>query len=301
MSSVEPSRLRLGIYLAFGLATFALAPILVRFAGDVHPVSLAVIRTVSAVIIILPFWLKSRIQQKFEPWGTRETVLAFLAGTFLALHFIFWIASLSYTSVASASVLVTIHPVILIVTESLLRTNRYGAITWGGVILAFSGSALLGIFDTDAAVTYSNPMLGNGMAFLAAVLFVGYILLSRSLRSHASWLDFVFRVYAGTAITCVIIFFVMGLSLKIAPIAIVCGLLLGIGPQLIGHGSINYSVKYISPTLLSTLILTEPVFAIILAAFLFNEIPTLAESSAMFVIIVGVGISWIGGIKFGSK
>ncbi len=297
MATGEPTRLRLIILLGFGLMTFALAPILVRFAGDVHPVTLAVIRTVSAALILLPFWLKAKSDKKLQPWGTRESVMAVLAGTFLGLHFIFWIASLSYTSVASASVLVTIHPVILIVTESALRMNRYGAVTWGGVLLAFSGSALLGVFDTDPSATYSNPVLGNGMAFLAAVLFVGYILLSRSLRSHAAWLDFVFRVYAGTAITCVIIFFVMGLSFKAAPIAILCGLLLGIGPQLIGHGSINYSVKYISPTLLSTLILTEPVFAIILAAFLFSEIPTIAESSAMLIIIIGVGISWIGSMR----
>jgi len=154
---------------------------------------------------------------------------------------------------------------------------------------------LLGVMDTDPAATYSNPVLGNIFAVLAAVLFVFYLLLSRRLRAKGGWLDFIFRVYAGTAIMCLLVFLVMGVSLKVTLIAWICGIALAIGPQILGHGSINYSVKYVAPTLLSTLILAEPVFAIILAAFLFEEIPSLPESVSMIVIMAGVGLAWLGG------
>jgi hypothetical protein len=39
------------------------------------------------------------------------------------------------------------------------------------------------------------------------------------------------------------------------------GLALAVGPTIIGHGSMNYAVKYISPTILATLILSEAVVA----------------------------------------
>ncbi len=291
----EPSATRLVLLLTAGLATFAFAPILVRFAGDTHPVALATIRTVSAALILFPFWLRGRKTGLVEKWDRKDNWYAIAAGSFLALHFIFWFASLAYTSVASASVLVTIHPVILIVVESFNKTGRFSAATWLGVLTAFSGSVLLGVMDTDPATTYSNPVLGNIFAVLAAVLFVFYLLLSRRLRAKGGWLDFIFRVYAGTAIMCLLVFLVMGVSLKVTLIAWICGIALAIGPQILGHGSINYSVKYVAPTLLSTLILAEPVFAIILAAFLFEEIPSLPESVSMIVIMAGVGLAWLGG------
>jgi len=297
VSQEIPSTSKLVLYLLVGMGTFALAPILVRFAGDVHPVTLAVIRTVTAVLLLTPFWLKQRMSQTIEPWAKKDQWLSVAAGSFLALHFLCWFYALAYTSVASASVLVTIHPIILIVVESVLRTNRFKLLTWIGVIVAFSGSVLLALMDSDAAVPTPNAPLGNSLAILAAVFFVFYILLSRKLRLKAGWLDFVFRVYASTAVTCVVVFFLLGLSFTASLAAIICGILLAIGPQIAGHGSLNYSVKFVSPTLLATLILAEPVFAIFLAAFLFSEVPTFIEISAMSTILFGIILTWFGGQK----
>lgn len=297
MTESTPSTVKLVVLLFFGMASFAFAPILVRFAGDVHPVMLAVIRTVSAAIILLPFWLHKRRENEFPEWTRREIWYSVAAGAFLGLHFVSWFVSLAYTSVASASVLVTIHPIILIVVESAMRTNRFKGLTWAGVFIAFGGSGLLAFMDSDPAVAFPNPTLGNSFAILAAVFFVFYILLSRSLRHKARWLDFVFRVYAGTAITCLILFFVLDVPLIATPIAVICGLALAVGPQILGHGSINYSVRYVSPTLLSTLILAEPVFAILLAAAIFHEIPSTAEAAAMSTILFGIILTWLGGTK----
>ncbi|MDZ7683526.1 MAG: hypothetical protein U5J63_17900 [Fodinibius sp.] len=47
----------------------------------------------------------------------------------------------------------------------------------------------------------------------------------------------------------------------------------------------NYAVKYVSPTLLSTLILVEPLFASVMAFFLFAELPPITSIIAMIVIL----------------
>jgi drug/metabolite transporter (DMT)-like permease len=59
-----------------------------------------------------------------------------------------------------------------------------------------------------------------------------------------------------------------------------------------GHGSLNYAVKYVSPTLLSTLILTEPIFATILAFFIIGELPAVLSFIAIFVTLIGVTLTW---------
>ena len=47
---------------------------------------------------------------------------------------------------------------------------------------------------------------------------------------------------------------------------------LGIVPTIIGHNAIYYSVKYVSPTIVSAFPLGEPVIATILASIIFGEL-----------------------------
>lgn len=285
--------LKVTLLLIAGLLTFGFAPILVRFATDVEPITLAALRTIFAVILLVPFWLKSGISyNKIKKTGA-SGFLMLAAGVSLGLHFTLWIASLHYTSVASASVLVTIHPVMLIIAESLLFKKKFRPMVWIGVFIAFSGSILLGIADDTHMGMFPNALLGNILAFSAAVIFVIYFLIGRKIRQQTEWIDYVFNVYLYAAVTCAILTIIWSGGIPyISWMAVLIGLALAIGPTIIGHGSMNYAVKYISPTLLSTLILSEAIIAAIAAFFIFSEIPSNLSIIAMLVILTGVSITW---------
>lgn len=282
--------------LACGLATFALAPIFVRLGGTgADAVAMTLVRTLVAAAVIAPFWwLKSgRHSRVLSHRRDGGRFAAFLAGAFLAAHFTLWSSSLSYTSVASASVLVTCHPVLLIVIESVFLRARFGALTWTGVLLAFAGAILLAVADAGPNSSQAAPLLGNALAFAAAVMFVGYILIGRSARAEQGWLDWVTKVYASTALCTLVIFVASGRGFDaLSAGALAAGIALALGPQLIGHGSINYAVRFVAPTLLSTLILAEPVFATLLAAALFTETPSLLGGIAMSLTLVGIVMTW---------
>lgn len=276
-----------------GLISFGFAPILVRFATDVEPLVLAALRTFFAVILLLPFWSsKGESFTQLKKNGVNPLWLG-LAGICLGLHFTLWIASLHYTSVASASVLVTIHPVMLIVAESILFKKSFRSLVWLGVFIAFTGSVFLGIADKTLSANFPFALFGNALAFSAAVIFVIYFLIGRKIRQHSEWIDYVFHVYLYGAITCTILslFWIGGIPV-ITTSSMVVGLALAIGPTLMGHGSMNYAVKYVSPTLLSTLILSEAVFAAIAAYFIFDELPSLLSIIAMTTIISGIALTW---------
>jgi len=285
--------LKVTLLLIAGLLTFGFAPILVRYATDVEPLTLAALRTFFAVLFLAPFWFVKRSSyQKLKSDGVKP-LLMIAAGICLGLHFTLWIGSLHYTSVASASVLVTIHPVMLIVAESLIFKKRFKTLVWVGVFIAFSGSVLLGVSDNTYAGQFPNALFGNTLAFLAAVIFVIYFLIGRSIRQYTEWIDYVFNVYLYAAITCIVltVIWVGGIP-YMSLSAIWIGVALAIGPTIIGHGAMNYAVKYVTPTLLSTLILTEAVIAAIAAYFVFNEIPSGFSIIAMLIIMTGVTISW---------
>lgn len=288
--------------LVAGLLTFGFAPILVRFATDVEPLALAAMRTGFSALILLPFWLPKRMPLKVLKSKGIGNFLLIAAGVSLGLHFALWIASLHYTSVASASVLVTMHPVMLIIAESLLFKSRFRPIVWVGVVIAFTGSALLGMADDTNMAQFPQALLGNSLAFMSAVIFVVYFMLGRKIRQKTEWIDYVFYVYSYATITCVIltILWVGGLPV-ITSMSILIGFGLAIGPTVLGHGAMNYAVKYISPTLLSTLVLSEAVVAAIAAYFIFGEIPSGLSIVAMLVIITGVTLTWTRRMKRPAK
>lgn len=297
MNTLTPSEIPTGkvvLFLLVGLTSFGAAPILVRFGTDVDPLVLAALRTLMAVAILLPFWFTRRKKLSELKAQGASPFLMITAGACLGLHFTFWIASLHYTSVASASILVTIHPVMLIVAESLIFNRHFRPLVWIGVFVAFGGSLLLGFADeSQQAGLYPNPLLGNILAFLAAVIFVIYFMLGRKIRQQTEWIDYVFYIYLYAAIVCTILSFIwVGGIPYVSFTALLVGLALAIGPTILGHGSMNYAVKYISPTLLSTLILTEAVLAAIAAYFIFDEVPAATSVSAMIIIICGVSLTW---------
>jgi drug/metabolite transporter (DMT)-like permease len=289
---------KITLLLLIGVSTFGMAPIMVRFTPETDPLALAALRTGFAVLFLFPFWFPQRKKiAELKSLGVSRVLLA-LTGVCLGLHFTFWIASLSYTSVASASVLVTIHPVMLIVAESLIFKRKFRGIVWMGVIVAFAGSALLGIADEASLEAFPNALFGNGLAILAAVIFVVYFMLGRKMRQYTEWIDYVFYVYLFATITSAIlsVFWLGGLPV-LSGTALLVGVGLALGPTILGHGSINFAVKYVSPTLLSTLVLSEGVFAAIAAYFIFGEVPSGMSIGAMVVILLGVSLTWYKRVK----
>lgn|SRR5699024_718869 len=292
MSTGQNSKSKVIAALIIGLTTFGFAPILVRVAMDTSPFVLVSYRTVLAVVMLLPFWII--YGKKRQVWTiNKESLWVVLAGICLGFHFTSWLASLYYTSVASSSVLVTTHPVMMILVERIWFKRRFNRTTWAGVFLAFSGSLILGISDSQISQPFADPLFGNTLAFIAAIIFVLYLLIGQEVRKNRNWIDYVFPVYFYAAITTVVTALILGENLlKISKIGLWAGVGLAFGPQLLGHGAMNYTVKYVSPTFLSTLVLAEPLLASVLAYFIFEEQPPTASIAGMVVILIGITLTW---------
>jgi drug/metabolite transporter (DMT)-like permease len=62
-------------------------------------------------------------------------------------------------------------------------------------------------------------------------------------------------------------------------------------PQIIGHSSYNWALRYLPVTFVGVGTLGEPVGSTILAYFILNEIPTLAKLGGGALILAGIYIS----------
>jgi len=295
MSPVSESFSKLKVYglLAFGISAIGFSPILVKIATNSSPYLIAAIRTGIAFIVLIPLFYSQKKQKEIRVISANEHILVAISGILLGLHLIAWISSIYFTSIASASVLVTIHPIIIIVFERFVYRTKFRALVWIGVIIAFIGSVIIGYSDYDGDTNFPNPLLGNSLAALAAVIFAGYFLLGNKLRQKRNWLDYVFPVYGYAALTCIIALIIAdGISPAITTLVFLVGLGLALGPQIAGHGSLNYAVKFISPTLLSTLILFEPAVSSVLAYLFFEEVPLVVTFFGMLVVLIGIVLTW---------
>lgn len=69
------------------------------------------------------------------------------------------------------------------------------------------------------------------------------------------------------------------------------GLLMAIIPQLIGHTSFNWSLRWLSPTFVTLSILFEPIGASCLGFILFTEIPSISVLVGGGILLSGVAIA----------
>jgi drug/metabolite transporter (DMT)-like permease len=284
--------------LAASVLVVSFAAILIRIAQTqgVPSMAIAMWRLGIAAIILSVIVLTravtvpgSRIELRALSIPT--ITLAIGSGVFLAAHFASWIASLSFTSVASSTALVTTNPIWIALVSWLVFRERLGRWLIIGIAAAITGSALIFLSDSNAVATTAapNPMLGNGLAVLGSLTVCAYLLLGRRLRQSLSLLTYIWLVYSAAAITLFVVALVSGVLLTgFTPLAWACLIGLAIGPQLIGHSGINWALKHVSATFIAIAILAEPVGSAILAYFFLGERFAPLQLAGFVVLLTGI-------------
>ncbi len=287
------SKVKVYSLLGFGITAIGFSPILVKIVTHESAFLVAAVRTVFAFLLLIPVYFSTRNQDDKREISTKEHIWVAVSGILLGLHLICWVSSIYFTSIASASVLVTTHPIILIIIERFVFKYKFRLIVWLGVFTSFLGSVVLGYSDFGSEGVYPNPLLGNTLAFAASVIFAVYFIIGNRVRQKRNWIEYVFPVYGYAALTCVItLFIVEGISFELSGLLLLVGFGLALGPQIAGHGALNYAVKFVSPTLISTLILFEPAASSVMAFFFFGEVPLPLSFVGMAIILIGITFTW---------
>ena len=231
----------------------------------------------------------------------RELRLAALAGLFLAAHFALWIASLERTTVASSVVLVTTTPLwVGLLSPLFLReplTRRLAL----GIVLALAGGVIVGLGGaggTHAATAGAGPggaLLGDLMALSGAWMMAGYLMVGRRLRAGLTLVPYIFVVYGMAAVLLTVAMAATGRSLfGLAPATYLWLALLALVPQLLGHSSFNWALRYLPASFVAIALLGEPVGSSALAYGLLHEVPTPLELGGAVLILAGIAVAALG-------
>jgi drug/metabolite transporter (DMT)-like permease len=274
--------------LTLGVISVSFAAIFIRLA-EAPPLVIAAYRLCLASLVVAPTaWIRSR--QELRGLSRREVALALLSGAFLALHFGLWIASLSYTSVASSVVLVTANPIFVAIASYLLFRERLGRQGILGIVVCLVGAVLIGYGNWRLG---PQPLLGGVLALLGALAVAGYLLIGRRLRQNIGILSYTALTYSSAALLLLVAVLAFGHPLfGYSSTTYLMLVLLAVVPQLIGHTSLNWSLRFVSATLVTIAVLGEPVLATALAFFVLNEAPTLTEVIGGILILGGIFVAF---------
>ncbi|MBD2081258.1 DMT family transporter [Leptolyngbya sp. FACHB-17] len=292
---MRSNRLTLAIVLTIGILSVSTAAILIRLATTVSGVSdvgfslvLAASRLSIAALVLVPTW------RSFQTASPSATKFAIGAGISLAVHFATWISSLSYTSIAASTTLVTTNPLwVALLSWAWFREKPTRATFWG-IGIAMIGGILIGFDQTSR--DGSNPLLGNGLAIVGAWAASLYLLLGREAqRQGLNVKSYVTIAYGVAAIVLFPLPFLFGSSYIGYPVlTYVYIALMAVFPQLIGHTSFNWSMRHLPPAIVTLIILLEPVGSTIFAIALFQEIPGTQVIAGALVLLIGVAIAILG-------
>ncbi len=275
--------------MAVGVVVVSTAALAIRYAQREAPsLSIAAWRLTLAALVLAPIALTRR-RDELSRLTRSELARAAVSGFFLALHFAAWISSLEYTSVAASSVLVATNPLFVGLLSPLLLQERIGRLMLGGILIAFAGSAVIALGDVGSG---SDPLLGDTLAMAGAATAAGYMMIGRTLRRQLSLLTYIFIVYGVAAL----ILLVVALGSRqpmfdFAPSTYGWLFFLGLGPQLIGHSSFNWALRYLSAAFVTVTLLSEPIGASVLAWVQLGEPPTGLEVFGGGLVLIGITVA----------
>jgi|JFJP01.1.fsa_nt_gi drug/metabolite transporter (DMT)-like permease len=300
MSNQRAQRM-LPFAILIAILTVSTSSVFIRFAQNDGAPSLVVaaLRLTFATLILAPIAL-TRHREEIKRFTLKEILPGAFSGIFLALHFATWISSLEYTSVASSVVFVSTGPLWVALLSPILLKENLARTAVIGLGLSMIGGTIIGISDActwDAGlscpalqnVLQGRAMLGNFLALIGAWTVTGYLIIGRKLRADISLLPYIFMVYGFGAVTLIIIMFASGSSpFGYAPKTYGWILLLAALPQLIGHSTYNWALKYLPAALVAVTTLGEPIGSAILAFFILSETPTFATMIGGVFILAGI-------------
>lgn len=275
---------RAWVILSIAMMAISSGAIFVRFASA-PALAKAAWRVGLAAALVLPVAL-SVSPAEFRRLSRAQWVQAALSGLFLALHFVTWISSLDRTTVASSTLLVNVQPIWVALLAPWITGDRLHPRGWLGVGLALGGAALTGLGEYGLSV---RAFSGDLLALAGGVCAAFYLMLGRRLRRQTGLLTYVATTYTIAALVLWLMVAVTATPWRGFTTA-TWGAFFGMAliSQHLGHSGYNYALRYLSPGVLSVMMLSEPVLSSLAAWLCFGEVPPPILALAAALILPGI-------------
>src|SRR5580704_2880763 len=280
----RPGRLALPALL-LGAIAIGFSPIFVRLS-ELGPVATGFHRLLLALPLL---WLWMRFEARAAPPARPAALPIGLAGVLFAGDILFWHWSITYTTVADATLFANFAPVIVTIGAWLYLGERITVQFIAGMVLAMVGAALL--VNASAALG-ARYVLGDGLGIITACFFGSYVVAVARLRDRHRASTIMFW---SSAVTCVLLLAATLVSGERLLPATANGWLVLLAlawiSQAMGQGLIAYALGHLPASFSALAILIEPLTAAILGWAWLGEALGALQAVGGVIVLAGIAVA----------
>jgi len=286
---VKQSKIGL-FYVCLAVFFFSTSPIFVRWSSPFTPIEIAFWRLAIATILVATMGIITRQRLLLK----RQEVPRFLFyGLVTALHFLTYITSLSFTTIAHALALAYTSPIFVTLFSTIFLRESLPRRKYFGIAIAVIGIAIMAGFQpnyTSCSLTGTGHCmaLGDVIALMSGLCFAVYSIAGRGERDRHPLFRYTTNVYGLAALWLlpVAAFFAFTHAYSLGAVGAVVAL--GIFPLGLGHTLYNAAVRRVHATYANLIATQEVTGGIILGIFLLGEIPSVTTIIGVVVTLVGI-------------
>ncbi len=276
------------LYVCCAVFFFSTSPIFIRWSQPFTSFEIAFWRLAIAALLVAIMGLITHQPLLLK----RQEIPRFLLyGLVTALHFIFYIAALSFTTIAHALAIVYTSPIFVTLISAVFLHEPLPPRKYIGIIIAIIGVAIMAGFEphyTTCSLQGQCMALGDGFALISAICFAIYSVIGRGERERHPLFRYTTNVYGLAALWLlpITLFFAFQHSYPLAAIGSVIAL--GIFPLGLGHTLYNAAVRRVHATYANLISTQEVTGGVLLGIWLLHEIPSLTTIIGVVVTLVGI-------------
>jgi drug/metabolite transporter (DMT)-like permease len=267
---------------------FSTSPILILWAAPLSPFEITAGRLVSGALAVwLLAWLSG---QPLLP--QRSDLPRFLGfGLITTLHFLCYIASLNFTTIAHSLAIVYTAPIFVTLFSAVLLQEPIAPRQWIGVVVTVVGIAILAGLEPRLD---SRMLLGDLLALGSAITFGLYSVAGRSQRERYGLFTYAGTVYAlaGLWMLPVAALNVTPTGYRWRPLLALLGA--GLLPLATGHTLYNAALRRTHATTVNLIATQEVTGGVLLGALLLGQVPQANEVVGAAIALAGIVLVMVG-------
>ena len=274
-----------------GGCAIGFAPIFVRLS-DTGPVASAFWRVALAAPLLWAwaFWIGPRAGAATAAPGATIAMPAILAGLIFALDLGAWHISIVWTSVANATLLANLAPIVVTLAGWLLWRQRVTGLFLAGMAVAIGGMFVL---VGPNFIAGGAALAGDVLAMVTAIFYGSYMLAIKRARD-AGAATAPLMAWSTTISAIALLPFALLFPQPMLPAGAGGWLvLLGLAlvTQVLGQGLIAYAFAHLPASLSAVSLLIQPVVAAAAAWALFGEAVGPAQWIGGAIVLAGIWIA----------
>ncbi|AZI33292.1 DMT family transporter [Kaistella carnis] len=274
------------IALFIGILCISIFPVIVRMNLTSGLIS-AFYRMAIATAIILPFALYTK---KLKLESIKMLLPIMVCGILFASDIAVWNISIQNSTATQATLLTNLSPIWVGVFSLIFLNFRPRRSFWLGTVIALIGMTVFVGVDTILNLQLDFAFF---LGILSGVLYALYILVSKTVLEKLEVITFITYSMIFSTLFLFIINVVFGEQFfGFSNVAWVSLLIQGIVCQLIAWLLISYSTQNMRATRVSLSLLSQAIFATILAAIFLNEKISVIQMVGSVIILAGIATTF---------